>query len=160
MSREEMLRQMIDDYRRKIDTYQSMIREWETELGVNGKVSYGSESHAAPSDSKKKTSPGETISLVKEYQFYNKSQPDAAKLFLELVGHPLRTAEIIEGIEKGGVKVGGKTPKDKKTNLYTILHRGEDFALVGKDAWGLTSWPGVKKEKEAKDEDAKEEKKE
>jgi hypothetical protein len=159
MNREEMLRQMIEDYRKKIDTYQSMIREWESELGLNGSKSPGMETYATPLD-KKKHGAGEPVSLVREYLFFGKSQPDAAKLFLELVGHPLRTSEIIEGIEKGGVKVGGKTPKDKKTNLYTILHRDEDFGLAGKDAWGLTSWPGVKKEKESKDSEAKEEKKE
>jgi hypothetical protein len=158
MNREEMLRQMIEDYHKKIATYQSMIREWETELGLNGSKTHGAETYAAPLD-KKKDGTGGPISLVREYQFFGKSQPEAAKIFLEMVGHPLRTSEIIEGIEKGGVKVGGKTPKDKKTNFYTILHRGEDFGLAGKDAWGLTSWPGVKKEKEVKDEDSKEEKK-
>jgi hypothetical protein len=149
---------MIEDYRKKIGTYQAMIREWEAELGVNGTKSHGAETYAAPLD-KKKHDAGEPVSLVREYQFFGKSQPEAAKMFLEMVGHPLRTSEIIEGIEKGGVKLGGKTPKDKKTKFYTILHRGEDFGLAGKDAWGLTSWPGVKKEKEAKDEDTKEEKK-
>lgn len=88
--------------------------------------------------------------MVKGMQFFNKSQPEAAKLFLEMVGYPLRTQDIIEGIEKGGVTIGGKTAKTKKTNLYTILHRGDDFGLVRKDTWGLTSWPGVKKEKDAK----------
>ena len=158
MNRDEMLRRMIEDYRRKIDTYQSMIREWETELGQNGTKSHG-ETYAAPLD-KKKHGAGEPVTLVREYQFFGKSQPDAAKMFLEMVGHPLRTNEIIEGIEKGGVKVGGKTPKDKKTNFYTILYRSEDFGRAGKDAWGLINWPGVKKEKDAKDDDAKEEKKE
>jgi hypothetical protein len=76
-----------------------------------------------------------------------------------MVGHPLRTSEIIEGIEKGGVKVGGNTPKAKKTNFYTILHRSDGFGLAGKDAWGLTIWPGVKKEKEEKENEAKVEKK-
>src|ERR1700686_3458172 len=155
MNREEMLRQMIENYRRKIDTYQSMIQEWETELGLNGK-SHGPDTFVTLD--KKTQGAVEPVALVRQYQFFGKSQPDAAKLFLEMVRHPLRTSEIIEGIEKGGVKVGGKTPKDKKTNLYTILHRGEDFGLAGKDAWGLTSWPGVKKEKEEKDSDAKVEK--
>jgi hypothetical protein len=155
MTRTEMLRQMIEEYGRKIEMYKSMIREWEIELGTNGSASRESETYAAPLDKRKQTN-SDPLLLVKEYQFYSKSQPDAAKLFLETVGHPLKTADIIAGIEKGGVKIGGKTPKDKKTNLYTILHRGEDFALLGKDAWGLTSWPNVKKEKEAKQDEAKE----
>lgn len=152
MSREEMLQQMIEDYRKKIETYQSMIREWEAETGL-----LAGNGHVTPTLDKKKMGAGEPASLVREYQFFGKSQPDAAKLFLEMVGHPLKTNEIIEGIEKGGVKVGGKTPKDKKTNFYTILHRSGDFGRAGKDAWGLISWPGIKKDaKESETEETKE----
>src|SRR5260221_5785665 len=98
MNREEMLRQMIEDYRKKIGTYQAMIREWETELGLNGTKGPGVETYAAPLD-KKKHGAGEPVSLVREYQFFGKSQPEAAKMFLEMVGHPLKTSDIIEGIE-------------------------------------------------------------
>jgi hypothetical protein len=157
MDRKQILQQMIEEYRRKIDTYQSMIREWEAEVGLNGSKGIGMEVYL-PAPEHRKSEAGDPISIVREFQFYNKSQPDAAKMLLEMVGHPLKTNIIIEGIEKGGVKVGGKTAKDKKTNLYTILHRGEDFALVGKDAWGLATWPGAKKD--AKNEEEKEEKKE
>lgn len=153
MNREEMLRQMIEDYRKKIDTYQSMIREWESELGLNGSKSHGMETYAAPLD-KKKHGAGEPVSLVREYQFYGKSQPEAAKMFLELVGHPLKTSEIIDGIEKGGVKVGGSTPKAKKTNLYTILYRADGFGRAGKDAWGLAGWPGITKSSKDEVDDA------
>jgi hypothetical protein len=154
MSREDMLRQMVEDYRRKIETYQTMIQEWEAEIGVQGRMPLP----GTPSgSSQKKEAAGEPSSLVQGLKFFNKSQTEAAKMFLELVGYPLRTNQIIEGIEKGGVKVGGKTAKAKKTNFYTILHRSEDFGLAGKDTWGLTIWPGIKKEtKEAETEEAEE----
>jgi predicted glycosyl hydrolase (DUF1957 family) len=48
--------------------------------------------------------------MIRDWQFFNKSQPEAAKAVLEIVGHPLRTQQIIDAIEKGGVKVGGKRP--------------------------------------------------
>jgi hypothetical protein len=87
MTREDMLRGMIEEYRKKIETYQAMIREWETELGSHraGPPSPVS----ASSDSTKKHSAGSPASLVREYQFFNKSQPEAAKELLEMVGHPL-----------------------------------------------------------------------
>jgi hypothetical protein len=157
MDRKQILQQMIEEYRRKIDTYQSIIREWEAEIGLNGSKGHGMETYLPPLEHKKSEA-GDPTSLVREFQFFNKSQPDAAKMFLEMVGHPLKTNVIIEGIEKGGVKVGGKTPKDKKTNFYTILHRGEDFALFAKDAWGLAAWPGAKKD--AKNDEREEGKKE
>jgi len=148
MTRGEWLRSMIEEYRRKIGTYETMIREWESELGTQGSPA------AVPLGDKAKQQELNTddpVARVREYQFFGKSQPEAAKLFLEIIGHPLRTATIIEGIERGGLKVGGKTPKDKKTNLYTILHRGDDFGRAGKDAWGLRSWPGIKKESDSKE---------
>jgi hypothetical protein len=127
------------------NTYQAMIREWETELGVHVVVSPTDD---MGSSGKKKQSTGEPVAMVRDYQFYKKSQPEAAKLFLEMVGHPLKTADILAGIEKGGVSVGGKTPSTKKTNLYTILNRSEDFGRIAKDTWGLVGWTGVKKEKD------------
>ena len=152
MTRDDILRQMIEEYRKKLDTYQAMIGEWEKELGGPSELVSAVDSQA--SDRKKAVS-GDPLSVVKEWQFFKaKSQPEAAKMLLELVGHPLKTSQIIEGIEKGGIKVGGKTAKDKKTNFYTILHRGDDFRLMErvKDTWGLKGWPGVKKEKGGEDE--------
>jgi hypothetical protein len=143
MTREEILRQMIDDYRRKIGTYEAMIQEWEAELGVQSSRMVSLTSLGGTPQ--KKEAASEPSSLVKGLQFFNRSQTEAAKMFLEMVGYPLRTHQIIEGIQKGGVKVGGKTAKAKKTNLYTILHRSGDFGLVEKDTWGLTAWPGVRK---------------
>ncbi len=149
MTREEILRQMIDDYRRKIGTYESMIQEWEAELGIQSRSAVAGSSLSSTA---KKEAGAEPSSLVRGLQFFNKSQTEAAKMFLEMVGYPLRTNQIIEGIERGGVKLGGKTAKAKKTNFYTILHRSDDFAIVAKDTWGLTTWAGVKKEKDSKEE--------
>src|SRR5271157_457756 len=105
MTREEILRQMIDDYRRKIGTYEAMIQEWEAELGIQSRSTpAGSSLGMSP----KKEPGAEPSSLVKGLQFFNKSQTEAAKMFLEMVTYPLRTNQIIEGIEKGGVKLGGK----------------------------------------------------
>ena len=90
--------------------------------------------------------------MIREWQFFNKSQPEAAKAVLEIVGHPLTTQQIIEAVEKGGVKIGGKTPKDKKQNFYTILQRSSELGRAAKDTWGLLSWAGVTKS-EGKDRD-------
>ena len=140
MTRQEFLRGEIEKLRGKISLYQGMISEWERELGdafTDSHDELGSDS------SKHKPKVEEPVSMVREWQFFNKSQPDAAKLLLEMVTHPLRTATIVECIEKGGVKVGGTTAKDKKQNLYTILSRSGQFGRAAKDTWGLPNWPGV-----------------
>lgn len=81
--------------------------------------------------------------MVREYQFFNKTQTEAAKAVLEMVNHPLRTEDIMEAISRDGVKLGGKTPKDKKRNFYTILNRSKEFGRPGKNTWGLVSWAGI-----------------
>jgi hypothetical protein len=147
----QLLQQMITDYRKKIELYQAMIAEWERELGIAPSAS--SREAEPETDTKNKGQAGDILGMIREWQFFNKSQPEAAKLVLEIVGHPLRTQQIIEAIEKGGVKVGGKTPKDKKQNFYTILQRSTELGRAAKDTWGLASWSGVTKG-EVKDDDA------
>jgi hypothetical protein len=143
MTREEFLAQEIETYRRKINTYQAMIAEWEREIGQaphspNGGPAEGDNSKRTPAS-------GTPVSLIHGMVFFGKSQPDAAKAFLEMVRYPLTTAQILEGIEKGGVPVGGKTAVAKKQNLYTILDRNQEFVRVSKGTWALVGWPGVPK---------------
>jgi hypothetical protein len=152
MDKSEILRQMITDKQRQIELYQAMIAEWQKELGepiaASGSVTLsGNAENKGTSD--------DPTAGVKGYQFFNKSQPEATKLLLEFVTHPLRTDDIVRGIEKGGVTVGGKTAKDKKTNLYTILQRSDDFVRFKRDTWGLTKWPGAPKKAEQEEEKEK-----
>lgn len=78
------------------------------------------------------------LAAVYPGMFFGKSQPQAAKLLLERVRRPLKTAIIIEGLEKGGCKVGGKKPA---VNLWGILNRNKDtFIMVRKAGWGLIDW--------------------
>src|SRR5690349_8934194 len=135
MTREDFLRGEIEKLRGKIRLYQGMISEWEAELG--GPPAINPDAEPNSTKSKDVTRTGDPSDLVREYMFFNKSQPEAAKALMELVGHPLRTATIVECIEKGGVKIGGATAKDKKQNLYTILSRSGQFGRAAKDTWGL-----------------------
>jgi hypothetical protein len=143
MASPEMLQSMIEEYRSRIQVYQTMIAEWERELGIGGSEAPTMGGSPASSGSKKPAG-GDPLAVVTTWQFFNKSQPEAAKLLLEAVGHPLYTEQIVEGLEKGGVEVGGSTPKDKKQNLYTILGRSGQFGRAAKNTWGLLNWPNVK----------------
>lgn len=147
MDKREMLQGMIDEYRRKIETYQTMVAEWERELG--GSVAISPARDNAGNTTKNPPAGGEVLDLVREFQFYGKSQPEAAKMLLEVVGHPVKTGVILAGIEKGGLTVGGKGETEKKQNLYTILRRSKDFGRIARDTWGLVGWPGVKRKAEA-----------
>jgi hypothetical protein len=162
MMREDFLRQEIERYRKKIDTYRAMISEWESELGIVGGALQAPIS--GDSTAKKKDSGvADPLSLVQEMIFFRKSQPEAAKALLEMVGYPLKTSVMLEAVEKGGVTVGGKTQAAKKQNFYTSLHRSPDFALAKKDMWGLVIWGLTKKaseEEESQDDSKKNDKQE
>jgi hypothetical protein len=137
MDRTDLLKEMILDYRGRIDTYQRMIQEWERELGVP--VSASTSSTPSASEQSKGTM------AVNPWQFLGKSQPEAAKALLLSVGHPLTTEQIMEGIKKGGVEVGGN-----KYTFYTILSRNDGLVLFRPNTWGLSEWPGAQKRKESK----------
>jgi hypothetical protein len=132
MDRSELLKEMISEYRRKIETYQAMISEWEKELGVPAASLSTSQSHH-------ERKPGVD---VQPWQFLGKSQPEAAKALLSSVGHPMTTEEIIEGIKRGGVEIGSK-----KYTFYTTLSRTDGIARFRKNTWGLSDWAGAQKQK-------------
>jgi hypothetical protein len=144
MERETLLK-IIQEYKEKISRYEAMVEEWQKELGIPGQPILVSPEQSNQDDGHDDT--------VREWQFYGKSQPEAVKALLEHVGHPLKTEQIVEHLEKGGVTVGGNTKQKKATNLYTILHRSEDFAIVSgkRGSWGLVGWPGVKKKQDESD---------
>jgi hypothetical protein len=142
MTREDFLAREIEAYRKKIELYQAMISEWERELGKPSPQATPADSQQQPPAAKKAAS-GDPLSLIHGMVFFGKSQSQAAKAFLQMVGYPLSTQVILEGIEKGGVKVGGKDPKQ---NLYTILERSPEFERVRRGGiWALATWPGVAK---------------
>jgi hypothetical protein len=155
MTRDEVLRQEIEKYKKRISTYQAMIAEWEGELGVKSEATPEGQ-QVDPAVKKKPVSSGDPLSLISGMIFFNKSQVEAAKTFLEMVGYPLKTQLLLEAVEKGGLTIGGKTAATKKQNFYTILYRSSDIGLAAKDTWGLMSWPGVTKKAadDAKPEDS------
>jgi hypothetical protein len=147
MDRSSVIGDLIQQYRDKIRLYEAMVIELERERDSAPSTRSGA---ANGTDQK---SSGGALENVRSFQFFNKSQPEAAKLLLEFVAHPLLTAEIVDGIEKGGVAVGGKGPKEKKLNLYSILRRSSEFVRWKKDTWGLRSWPGAPKQNDSDSDD-------
>ncbi len=141
--------ELVAKYRKKIELYQGMIAELEGEMGSHaGPLSGDSSNPSAQTGRRdeqdhKKANPGDPTSLVRDWQFFNKSQPEAAEDLLNMLNHPLSTDEIVNCLEKGGLKLGGTTAKDKKQNLYTILARSGRFGRAAKNTWGLPGWPGV-----------------
>lgn len=151
MDNKEFLRQMIADYRKRVERYSAMIAEWEQELAINGAVISITSEREDEGGKMLSTQPakgaGSATMQVRDWQFFNKTQPEAARLLLDMTGHPMKTEDIITCLEKGGVKFNAKDENKKKATFYTILNRHEDFAKVAPNTWGLTSWPNVTKQK-------------
>src|SRR5438309_7197824 len=107
MTQEEWLRQEIEGFRRKIETLQAFIAEYEQRLAAASGLP-GQLAHQTTTGKQSQNGSGDPLSKITGMIFFNKSQPEAAKALLEMVGYPLTTAQIMAGIEKGGGKVGGK----------------------------------------------------
>lgn len=134
MASPEALREMILDYRKKIELYSSMIAEWERELGssvpLNGDTTATTGGGAVAPGS-------DPVALIRPYEFHGKSQTVATKIFLQRYGFPLSTDQLIAGLEKGGLVLGGATMDKKKANFATILTRADGIVRAGRGHWSL-----------------------
>jgi hypothetical protein len=146
MASPDALREMILDYRKKIDTYTAMIAEWERELGSpvlpsgDSPGSAGSSSTSLPGD--------DPVAMIRPFEFHGKSQTVATKIFLQRYGFPLSTDKLIAGLEKGGLVLGGATVDKKKANFATILTRTEGIVRAGRGHWTLGTKDKKPKSKE------------
>ncbi len=142
---QETIKALIQKYKQQLESLPVVIRQLEAELGetqpVVGVADTGS---AAPTPAtKRKAATADPLSLVREWHFFNKPQPDAAEELLELIGHPLSIGVLVDGLEKGGAKIGGKTAAEKRQNLATVLARSGRFGRAGRGTWGLPNWPHI-----------------
>lgn len=132
-------RTLLEEAVRKRDELNTFIKVLQEMLGESEPEA--SATAPAPSKPGGLPRPGDIVdplSVVYPGMFFGKSQPQAAKMLLERVGRPLKTKVIVEGMEKGGCKVGGKKPF---VNLWGILRRNSDtFIVVPKAGWGLVDW--------------------
>jgi hypothetical protein len=87
-------------------------------------------------------------------EFFGMSQSDAAKAFLEKVGHAVTLDELVAGLKAGACKVGGADPK--RTLYISLVRNVREFVPTGNNSIGLrkfypnTAKPssaGVKKKK-------------
>jgi hypothetical protein len=92
---------------------------------------------------------------LREDEFTGKTYIEAAKSYLERVGHAVSMDEILEGLKRGGSPVGGRAPRK---NLYISLARSKDFIPIpGQTGFiGLRKWyPNLKAGAEKKGLDKK-----
>ncbi|HJS06489.1 MAG TPA: hypothetical protein VJ809_02490 [Pirellulales bacterium] len=146
---QETIKALIQKYKAQIDSLNVVVSQLEMELG-QGQGQYQNHSGALGevgnqgAAKQKRSSGSDPLSVVADWQFFNKSQPEAAEQLLEMVGHPLTIGDMLDGLDKGGLKVGGKTGAEKKQNLATVLGRSGRFGRAARGTWGLPTWPNIK----------------
>ncbi len=85
--------------------------------------------------------------------FFGMTIGDAAKKYLTMTKTTKSTSDIGAALERGGLK---HSSKDFNTTVRSVLGGREDFLRVNGD-WGLTEWyPGMRREKKAKQKPAEE----
>jgi hypothetical protein len=121
-----------DELNTFIKIYQEMLELPDAKLSDNAGTSTRNNEVPAPDGA-------DPLSVVYPGMFFGRSQPQAVKLFLErMKPRPQRIKTILEALEKGGLKVGGKNPAP---NIWKALKQNEDtFVNVPKAGWGLTEW--------------------
>jgi len=152
----ETIRTLIQKYKQQVESLNFTIRQLEAELGQspeqNVQTAHGQLSDVTGGTPKQRQPHSvDPLSVVREWQFFNKSQPDGAEQLLELVGHPLSIGILLEGLEKGGAKIGGKTDAEKRQNLSTVLARSGRFGRAARGTWGLPNWPHITPVKKAEE---------
>jgi hypothetical protein len=72
--------------------------------------------------------------VVYRGEFFNLSVTKAAEKLLKRVGRPMKTPEIMNGLQRAGYELNAKHPRPM---IYTSLHRSRDFVKVLADTWDL-----------------------
>jgi hypothetical protein len=80
---------------------------------------------------------------IRADEFFGMSQSDAAKAYLNKMGHAVAVSELVASLNKGGCKVGGADPE---RTLYIVLIRNtKDFVKVPGGYLGLRAmYPNLK----------------
>jgi hypothetical protein len=68
-------------------------------------------------------------------EFFGMKQAEAARAYLEKIGHAMSLDDIFKAITAGGCKVGGADPK--RTLLVVLSQSKRDFVNTGGGNWGL-----------------------
>lgn len=131
LKEEEAMRQEIHNLKIKLATKRETIQDIARKVGRT--VYFPS----IDEDEKKSEVPIE----IRPDAFFNKSHPDAAAEYLDMVGHAMPIDDILAALKKGGATFKGS---DQRGSLYTQLIRGtKRFAKIGDTAtFGLIKWYG------------------
>jgi hypothetical protein len=138
MAEEKSPKDLLTEAIKKRDDLNTFIKVLQGMLGIAEQDSpQKSSSQAQQSDIVSNGDITDPLSVVYPGLFFGKSQTQATRILLERVKRPLKVKAIVECLDKGGLKVGGKNPV---VNLWGVLNRSKDFVHVPNAGCGLVDW--------------------
>lgn len=138
MAEEKSPKDLLTEAIKKRDDLNTFIKVLQGMLGISDQDSPPKSS--SPVQQSEIASNGDIAdpqSVVYPGLFFGKSQTQATRILLERVKRPLKVKAIVDCLDKGGLKVGGKNPV---VNLWGVLNRSKDFVHVPNAGCGLVDW--------------------
>jgi hypothetical protein len=124
-----------------------MIQHLELELGETSSEAPASDlpayNPALDQNPKLTTNGNSKRADIRPDEFFSLTQGDAARAYLNKVGHAVTIEELVEGLKKGGCPVGGVDPA--RTLYIALIRNTKDFCKVPGGYIGLRSlYSGLK----------------
>jgi hypothetical protein len=153
MSTQDFLRQTLEYYRqqklRKLEELrplEAIIRQIELELGESAEPLPQFDTLIQPifeQNGERKPLTNGKRPDVRGDEFFSMTQSEAARTYLNKVGHAVPLEELVEVLNKGGCLVGGVDPK--KTLYIALIRNTRDFVRIPNGHIGLRSmYAGLK----------------
>jgi hypothetical protein len=145
--REQIIEQLPKELLFEFRAAEVMIRKLEQDLGAGPQIifsdpPYSSAAAQFPGSSSPSKSPVKSAEIRAD-EFFAMTINDAARAYLNRVGHAVSLEEMLDKLRAGGCKVGGANPK--QTLYISLVRNTRDFVPTGSGFIGLRSfYPGLK----------------
>ena len=119
-----------------------VIQRLESDLGVKREEQGDIEGVGLSEEGESSETPPQNL-VIRPDEFFGKTHSEAAKVYLEKVGHAVTIEELVEVLKEGGCKVGGIDPK--RTLGISLVRNTREFVPPKPGYIGLRKfYPKVK----------------
>lgn len=145
--REQIVEQLPPELLFEFRAAEVMIRKLEQDLGAAPQVVFSDPPYSgAPGQTPGGSSPNKSpmkSAEIRADEFFAMTISEAARAYLNRVGHAVSLEEMLDKLRTGGCKVGGANPK--QTLYISLVRNTRDFVPTGSGFIGLRSfYPGLK----------------
>jgi hypothetical protein len=144
--REQILEQLSPELLFEFRNLELMIHKLEQDLGTGPQIVVSDPPYATsgvPVFTQNVPSKPSAKTEIRADEFFAMTISEAARAYLNRVGHAVSLEEMLDKLRAGGCKVGGANPK--QTLYISLVRNTRDFVPTGNGFIGLRSfYPGLK----------------